>query len=111
MQDKIICPSCGGECYYNLDMYGRTVWHLHCDNCHITINVNNRKKGVELLQTYHQPHTYLDYYNNRIEFLVINHETIIDKLKELLMKWQDYEHHGYYDESEKIAKQIKNNII
>ena len=108
MQNKIICPSCGGECYYNLDMYGRTVWHLHCDNCRITINVNNREKGIELLQAYHQPHTYLDYYENMIQCLIIDNKIIIDKeLRDLLIKWQDYEHHGDYDESEKIAKKLK----
>ena len=29
-----------------------------------------------------------------------------NKLKNLLIDWQNYEHHGYYDESEKIAKKI-----
>ena len=30
-----------------------------------------------------------------------------NKLKNLLIDWQNYEHHGYYDESEKIAKKLK----
>jgi hypothetical protein len=30
-----------------------------------------------------------------------------NKLKKLLEEWQIYEHHGYYDESIKIANQIK----
>ena len=30
-----------------------------------------------------------------------------NKLKQLLIEWQNYEHHGDYDESEKIANQIK----
>ena len=107
MLNKIICPSCGGECYYNLDMYGRTVWHLHCDNCHITINVNDRKKGVELLQTYHQPHTYLDYYSNKVQLLIVDNKIIIDELRDLLIKWQNYEHHGDYDESKKIEEKLK----
>ena len=30
-----------------------------------------------------------------------------NELKKLLEEWQNYEHHGDYDESEKIAKKLK----
>ena len=45
MQNDLICPKCKKLLYFSLDEWGRTPWHLHCDNCHINIGVNKQKKS------------------------------------------------------------------
>jgi len=83
MQNKktIICPNCNNECYILLDEWGRTPWHIHCDFCHINIGVTSIKKGISLLEKYHQPNTYLEFYSNQIQLLVVNGEELINGLK------------------------------
>jgi len=61
MSKEIICPNCNKEMYWNLDSFGYTPWHLHCDNCHINIGVNKQSKAIELLEKYHKPYTYIEY--------------------------------------------------
>ena len=65
----LICPKCKNPLYFCLDEWGRTPWHLHCDNCHINIGVNKPKKAIELIQKYNKKDTYLEYYNNDIQIL------------------------------------------
>lgn len=75
MINKLLCPNCNNKLYFNMDSWGRTPWHLHCDNCHINIGCTSQPKAVELIQIYHQPHTYIEYYNNEIQFIMIGEET------------------------------------
>ena len=74
MRDKLLCPNCNSELYFNLDSWGRTPWHLHCGNCHINIGCTSQLKAIELIQIYHQPYTYIEYYNNKIQFIKIGEE-------------------------------------
>ena len=69
MQNDLICPRCKKPLYFCLDEWGRTPWHLHCDNCHINIGTNNQKKAIELIQKYNKKDTYLEYYDNDIQVL------------------------------------------
>lgn len=69
MTKKLLCPNCNTELYFNLDDYGRTPWHLHCKNCDINIGSTSQSKAVDLIQTYHKPHTYIEYYDNKIQYI------------------------------------------
>ena len=66
MQNDLICPNCNSSLYWRLDQWGRTPWHLHCNSCHINVGTNNRNKAIELIQIYHKPNTYIEYYDNNI---------------------------------------------
>lgn len=77
----IICPNCGNECFYLYDEWGRTPWHLHCDTCKINIGGDNFQFCETLLKDYHQPNTYLEYYNKKIHFLQID--------KKVIVPWED----------------------
>jgi len=79
MQNDLICPNCNSALYWGLDEWGRTPWHLHCPKCNINIGVNKRNKAIELIQKYHQPDTYIEYYNNEIQILFENNKRIIYK--------------------------------
>jgi predicted nucleic acid-binding Zn ribbon protein len=51
MQNNVIlCPSCNSECYFRLDEWGHTPFHLHCDKCDINIGSVSFKKCINLLQ-------------------------------------------------------------
>lgn len=67
MNKKIKCPNCNKEMYWNLDGFGYTPFHLHCDNCHINIGVNKPFKAIEILEKYHQPYTYIEYSSKGLE--------------------------------------------
>ena len=69
MQNDLICPKCKNPLYFNLDEWGRTPWHLHCDSCHINIGVTNKQKAIELIKQYNKKYTYIEYYNNNIQLL------------------------------------------
>ena len=69
MQNDSLCPECKQPLYFCLDEWGRTPWHLHCDNCNINIGVNKPEKAIELIQKYNKKNTYLEYYNNDIQIL------------------------------------------
>lgn len=77
MQNDIKCPNCNSLMYFNLDEWGYTPWHLHCDNCHINIGTNSMNKAIELVQIYHKPNTYIEYYHNDIQVLFENNKLII----------------------------------
>jgi len=69
--DKCYCPNCNEEVYFNLDSYGRTPIHLHCDNCDINIGANSFKKCKELFEQYHEKHTYIEYFAGEIQLSYI----------------------------------------
>ena len=69
MQNDLICPKCKKPLYFNLDGWGRTPWHLHCDFCHINIGADKQQKAIELIQKYNKKDTYLEYYDNDIHVL------------------------------------------
>lgn len=75
--DIIICPTCSSECYIGLDEYGRTPFHLHCEKCNINIGATSIKKCIELLQKYHKPKTWIEFYCNEIKVLNENGKFII----------------------------------
>lgn len=68
----MICPTCGSECFFCLDEWGYTPWHLHCEKCHINIGGTSQKICEDLLKEYNQPYTYLEYYNHKIQLLMIS---------------------------------------
>jgi len=68
-KNKLICPACGSELFFALDEWGRTPWHLHCQKCQINIGTNSMEKAIELIQEYHQPDTWIEYYDNKIQVL------------------------------------------
>ena len=67
--DIVICPACGNTCYFNIDGFGHTPIHLHCDKCDINIGSSSFKKCIDLFQQYHKPKTYLEFYHNEIKLL------------------------------------------
>lgn len=70
MQNNIItCPTCNNECYFAIDEWGSTPFHLHCNKCNINIGSTSIKKCIDLLQQYHKPKTYLEFYHNEIKLL------------------------------------------
>jgi hypothetical protein len=79
MSKMLYCPTCQEKVHFHLDEWGRTPWHLHCENCNINIGMNYLKKAEELLQKYHSPNTWIEYYENVIQILNINGEYIINK--------------------------------
>lgn len=79
MSKMLYCPTCQEKVHFHLDGWGRTPWHLHCENCNINIGINYLKKAEELLQKYHSPNTWIEYYENAIQILNINGEYIINK--------------------------------
>lgn len=62
MIKEIICPNCGNKCYFLLDEWGHTPWHLHCTPCDINIGAQSMDDCVNLFAEYHQPHTLLEHY-------------------------------------------------
>lgn len=77
MQNDLICPNCNSPLYWCLDEWGRTPWHLHCNKCSINIGVDKHNKAIELIQKYHKPNTWIEYYNNEIKILFENNKQII----------------------------------
>lgn len=79
MQNNLRCPNCNSVLYWGFDEWGRTPWHLHCRKCVINIGTQKPEKAIELIQKYHQPKTYIEYYNNDIQVLFENNKQIILK--------------------------------
>lgn len=79
MNKDILCPNCKNKMYFCLDEWGYTPWHLHCDNCNINIGATNMNKAAELIQIYHQPNTWIEYYGGDIQILCIKGKYIINK--------------------------------
>ena len=65
--EKIKCPNCNSEIYSTLDEWGRTPFHLHCDNCSINIGATSINKCIELFKEYHKEGTYIEFYSNQIQ--------------------------------------------
>lgn len=79
MNKSIICPNCQNKMKFYLDEWGYTPWHFHCEICNINIGTSNQKKAVDLIQEYHSPETWIEYYTNEIQILCINGKYIINK--------------------------------
>lgn len=75
------CLNCKEKIYYNLDSYGKTPFHLHCNNCNINIGATSIKKCESLFKQYTEPNTYIEYYNNNIQLYVLNNKIKINKEK------------------------------
>lgn len=75
------CPNCNTNIFFCLDEWGHTPWHLHCEKCHINIGSQSFQTCEELLQKYHQPNTYIEYYRNGIQWMYVNGEEIINNEK------------------------------
>lgn len=43
-------------------------FHIHCDNCNINIGTNNIEKGISILENYHEKGTYIEFYDNKIQY-------------------------------------------
>ncbi len=67
--NAILCPNCKKEIFYCYDEWGCTPIHLHCRECGINIGATSFEKSNELLKKYHKKETYIEYYNNKIQFL------------------------------------------
>lgn len=80
MQNKkeIYCPHCGEKIFFCLDEWGYTPIHLHCQKDNINIGATSFKKCIELLQKYNKPKTYIEFYNNKIQLLILEGKVIID---------------------------------
>lgn len=79
MNKFIICPNCKNKMKFYLDEWGHAPWHLHCEVCNINIGTSNQKKAVDLIQKYHFPEAWIEYYANEIQILCINGKYIINK--------------------------------
>lgn len=77
-KEILICPNCGEKVSFNIDGYGYTPIHLHCNKDDINIGATSFDKCAELFTEYHAPRTYLEFYNNEIKFLAINRKVIIN---------------------------------
>ena len=80
-KEKIICPNCGEPCYFNIDEWGYTPIHLHCKRDKINIGATSFKKCIELLSSYHEPETYLEFFNNEIQWMYIGKKEVINNLE------------------------------
>ena len=75
---NMICPNCNNECFICLDEWCSTPFLIHGNICNINIGTIDIKKGIELLKNYHKPNTYLEYYNQNIQFLLEEGKIIIN---------------------------------
>ncbi|WP_342764073.1 hypothetical protein [uncultured Methanobrevibacter sp.] len=75
---SIQCPNCNNEMYIGLDEWGKTPWHIHCENCNINIGVDSIKNVFNFLKSV-KPNTYIEYYNKDIQLLVENNIIKINK--------------------------------
>ena len=64
---EIICPNCYNLCYILIDEWGRTPWHLHCNNCNINIGIDKLSRIEDIFQKHHKPNTYIEYYEDKIQ--------------------------------------------
>lgn len=79
MDKDILCPNCKNKIYFCLDEWGYTPWHLHCKTCDINIGTTSQKKTVELLNEFHDLHTWIEFYNGTIQILNIDGKYLIFK--------------------------------
>lgn len=67
-----ICPNCGIQTWWNFDMMGPGIWHLHCSNCHIGIHGYYVDEIVKQFNLHHKPYTYIEMRNRKINFMIVN---------------------------------------
>lgn len=74
------CPVCQNFITYHADEYGKTPFHIRCDNCNIDIGTcTGYEKAVKLLKDFACENLYLEHYNGKIQFLILNKKNIIDR--------------------------------
>ena len=79
--EKIKCPNCKSEIYNTFDAWGRTPFHLHCDECSINIGATSIDKCTELFKQYHKKGTYIEFYANQIQLWFEEGKLILDQEK------------------------------
>ena len=52
MKEKIICPFCKKNMYFNIDSWGQAPITLYCDRCNIKIASWSFDRCIELLNKY-----------------------------------------------------------
>ena len=67
-----ICPNCGIQTWWNFDMMGPGIWHLHCSNCHISIHGNYVDEIVKQFSLHHKPNTYVSMRGRKINIIIEN---------------------------------------
>ena len=77
-----ICPNCGTKTWWNFDMMGPGVWHLHCSNCHIGIHGYYINEIVKQFNLHHKPDTYIFIRNGKINTMIENGNFIIENGEE-----------------------------
>ena len=72
LENPPICPNCSTKTWWNFDMSGPGVWHLHCSNCHIGIHGYYVDEIVKQFNLHHKPDTYIEMRNGKINFIIEN---------------------------------------
>lgn len=75
--EKIKCPNCNNEIYWCFDEWGRTPFHLHCNECSINIGATSMKKCLELFNEHHNQNSYIEFYSNKIQLWYEEGRTIL----------------------------------
>lgn len=67
-----ICPNCNTQTWWNFDMSGPGIWHLHCSNCQISIHGNYIDEIVKQFNLHHEPLTYISIRGKEIKIIMEN---------------------------------------
>lgn len=54
-----ICPNCNQQTWWNFDMTGPGVLHLHCNNCKILISGYHLNQINKVFKFHHKPHSFI----------------------------------------------------
>ena len=71
-----ICLNCNHQTWWNFDMMGPGVWHLHCSNCNISIHGYYVDEIVKQFYLHHKPNTYLSMRGKKIKYISENDKFI-----------------------------------
>lgn len=67
-----ICPNCNTKTWWNFDMSGPGIWHLHCSNCQIGVHGYYVDEIVKQFNLHHKPHTCIFMCGRKINFMIEN---------------------------------------
>ena len=67
-----ICPNCDTQTWWNFDMMGPGIWHLHCSNCHIEIHGNYVDEITKQFNLHHKPYTCIFMRYKKIDMIIEN---------------------------------------
>lgn len=67
-----ICPNCNTKTWWNFDMSGPGIWHLHCSNCQIEVHGYYVDEIVKQFNLHHKPHTYISMRDRKIKVMIEN---------------------------------------